>query len=102
VIFKGPYDYEIMRAMNGNPAHYRIRDAADNRVATCYTQENADFVVSCLNSASNQSTAWTCGHIATGQCSECYTLLAQKATQLQEQVDGLQDEVDNLTYSSDA
>lgn len=102
MIFKGPYDYEVMQAMNGNPVSFRIRDAADNRVATCFTMENAEFVTAALNLAACQAPAWTCGHIAMGQCSECYTLLASKAHQLQEQVDALQDEIDNLTYSQDA
>jgi hypothetical protein len=43
----GPYSYEVMHTKDGT--HYRVRDAADNRVATCYLRENAEIIVRALN-----------------------------------------------------
>ena len=48
-----PYSVEVMHTAKGT--HYRVRNAADNRIATCYLRENADKVVAALNAALAQN-----------------------------------------------
>lgn len=44
------YSYEeIPDATASSGVHYRVHDAADNRVATCYLRENAERIVEALN-----------------------------------------------------
>lgn len=44
----GPYSYEHIPA-GSEPANYRMRDSADNRIATCYVEGNALAIVDGLN-----------------------------------------------------
>jgi hypothetical protein len=41
------YSYEAIHNRDG--IHYRVRDAADNRIATCHVEENAQTIVAALN-----------------------------------------------------
>lgn len=43
------YSYEIIEPDSEGNRHFRIRDSADNRIATCYLEENAKFIVDRLN-----------------------------------------------------
>lgn len=50
----GPFNYESIgdESVKTGPTpgvHYRIHDAKDNRIATCYDQDNARFIVGQLN-----------------------------------------------------
>ena len=40
---------EIKDAKAPDGVHYRIRDAADNRMATCYERSNAERIVRLMN-----------------------------------------------------
>lgn len=54
----GPYSYEyIHEPRSGRPegGHYRVRDKGDNRIATCYLEENAKTIVAALNASSPPS-----------------------------------------------
>lgn len=42
---RGPFSY----AADDSAASYRIADADDNRIATCYDENNARFIVAVLN-----------------------------------------------------
>ena len=45
-----PYSFEeIKDAKAPDGVHYRIRDAADNRMATCYERSNAERIVRLMN-----------------------------------------------------
>lgn len=41
------FSYETITTPAGK--HYRVRDAADNRIATCYCEGNAMLIVAALN-----------------------------------------------------
>lgn len=47
------YSYE--RVATFGDVHYRVRDAADNRVATCYVEDNAKTIVAALNLADGKA-----------------------------------------------
>jgi len=87
-----PYSYErITGGWSGTQRdpkpeyHFRIRDDADNRVATCFDERNAALVVMALNFSSGEPTDWVCGHNATAMCATCYQDLAIKAHTLAEE-----------------
>lgn len=44
------YSFEEIALLAGEDPHYRVSDAGDNRIATCYLRENAEKVVELLNS----------------------------------------------------
>lgn len=44
---KAPFKYESIG--QGTTPNFRISDADDNRIATCYDENNARFIVSVLN-----------------------------------------------------
>lgn len=46
---KAPFSYEWIHES------YRVRDANDDRIATCWAKENAEFVVAQLNAAAGVS-----------------------------------------------
>ena len=75
------YSYEAITDSAG-ARHFRVRDADDNRVATCFLEDNARLVVGALNVADGAAQEWTCGHKAGAACAECYRLLAAKAHEL--------------------
>src|SRR5258705_8060170 len=52
------FSYETIADMSVRGGyHYRVRDAADNRIATCYVEENAQFIVDQLNVAAHTEAA---------------------------------------------
>lgn len=47
---KPPFSYEnIEDLLSPYKVHYRVRDGDDNRIATCYEEGNARFIVATLN-----------------------------------------------------
>ena len=51
-----PYSYETMQnAEDAGRTSFRIRDSADNRVATCYLESNARTIVQALNYEADHS-----------------------------------------------
>ena len=46
----GPYSYEPIAGPIGE-INFRVRDSADNRIATCYVEENARHIVDSMNRA---------------------------------------------------
>lgn len=47
-----PYSYEKIienEHTERESFHFRVRDGQDNRVATCYVEENAQLIVNALN-----------------------------------------------------
>lgn len=47
---KGPFSYETIEDKNVRGGyHWRVRDADDNRIATCFVEDNAKFIVERLN-----------------------------------------------------
>lgn len=69
--------YEAQRITDGKQygAHveFRITDKkTDSRIATCYVQENAEFIVAALNALpSERGTGVTCEHGTVGYCEKC-------------------------------
>ena len=49
---RGPYSYEPITDDRGT--HFRVRDGADNRIATCWDEGNAKFIVRVLNRAAER------------------------------------------------
>lgn len=54
VVLSGPFGYESITddAVKTGPTpcvHFRVHDSKDNRIATCYDEENARFIVGQLN-----------------------------------------------------
>lgn len=47
------YSYEALRQSDGG-MQYRIRDEKDNRIATCWQEENAQTVVAALNAVRSE------------------------------------------------
>jgi len=43
----GPFKYELVQAVKGE--HFRISDTYDSRIATCYLEQNARYIVEQLN-----------------------------------------------------
>lgn len=49
-MYNGPFDYQLIR--QDGAENYRVRDVeTDSRIATCYNERNAIFIVSMLNLA---------------------------------------------------
>lgn len=51
---KGPISYEVidfnhLRGVKRGEKHFRVRDADDNRIATCYVEANAQEIVRLMN-----------------------------------------------------
>lgn len=48
---RGPFTIQRVKILKStfNGMHYRITDADDNRIGTCYTEGNAEFIVRALN-----------------------------------------------------
>jgi len=65
--------------------HYRVKDERDNRVATCFDEDNAKLVAAALNYMHGKPVEWTCGHTAGAHCAECYRILAWRAHELAEE-----------------
>lgn len=51
------YGYECIAGI-GEPPHFRVHDATDNRVATCYDEDNARMLVNALNNGLDMVEAW--------------------------------------------
>jgi len=46
----GPYTYSAQQGSGGlNDVHFRVQDVQDNRIATCYLEENARLIVGLMN-----------------------------------------------------
>src|SRR5262245_9573805 len=85
------YSYERIADLSAPEGfHFRVRDSADNRIATCWDERNAALIVKMMNRTdpvellTNFAVEWTCGHVATCCCAECYQKLAQTANDLSE------------------
>ena len=78
------YSHEVIETTEGR--HWRIRDEHDNRVATCWSEENAERVVYALNFAAGEPALWSCGHTAGACCAECRQELAVRAHELAEEL----------------
>lgn len=46
---RGPFGYEVIDPDSEGRRHLRIFDRSDSRIATCYSEENARFIVRTLN-----------------------------------------------------
>lgn len=80
-----PFSYELISALGPGVKHFRVKDDRDNRIATCYSEENAVRVVMALNFSAGVAVEWVCGHMATAACAVCYAELAEKAHELAEE-----------------
>jgi hypothetical protein len=83
-----PYAYDTLTDPHKRErVSFRVRDAQDNRIGTCYLEDHARLIVAALNGF--QATAaveWTCGHVAGMVCAECYTELSRRANALAAQI----------------
>lgn len=51
---RGPFSYAAMEDVANATMSYRIADVDDNRIATCYDENNARFIVAILNQERKQ------------------------------------------------
>jgi len=51
--YQAPFSWELIPKSVHVVQNYRIRDSEDNRIATCYSEENATFIVKMLNKAAS-------------------------------------------------
>jgi hypothetical protein len=91
VVSKPPFSYEPNPGIGGG---FRIKDDADNRVATCYVEDNARMVTFALN-ALNGPVEWSCGHTATAMCATCWGAMSQRGHVFVEIIDALLDHMDS-------
>ncbi len=73
------YTYECVSRSGMGDVHYRIRNAADNRVATCYLEADARLVVRLMNAGQAATELLTA-------CEAVLEFLGQKVPDGQEMV----------------
>ena len=81
-----PFSYELITTGKDGP-FYRVRDAQDNKLATCYSELNAHHITEALNYQAGLPVIWSCGRTASAICNECHQQLATKAYELREKYD---------------
>lgn len=91
MIIKPPFSYQ---PDPGTAGGFRVRDNYDNRVATCYDEDNAKLVTLALNANSGGLVEWSCGHVAGSMCATCWGHLAQRGHVFVEIIDSLLDLAD--------